>query len=186
MQNRLTGQFQSASLSRKLVALPLPTNDKFSSSGLDFLSPRLRMSGCLPQRRSLGPPMALAAQVGAACPARPRARGCSTWLEIPPQVSAQASQAQGPGSGETVHAHCGARKLTYSPQQSTYDCGHQIRARSLGATVAQPFVEPCHRGIIAAEPCPRELRREFLPGVAGSCLPPVCSRLRWRSSMVPR
>jgi EmrB/QacA subfamily drug resistance transporter len=30
--------------------------------------------------------------------------------------------------------------------------------------VAQPFVEPCSRGIIAAEPCPRELGREIAPG----------------------
>jgi EmrB/QacA subfamily drug resistance transporter len=29
--------------------------------------------------------------------------------------------------------------------------------------VAQPFVEPCSRGIIAAEPCPRELGREIAP-----------------------
>jgi EmrB/QacA subfamily drug resistance transporter len=29
--------------------------------------------------------------------------------------------------------------------------------------VAQPFVEPCSRGIIAAEPCPRELGRELAP-----------------------
>jgi EmrB/QacA subfamily drug resistance transporter len=29
--------------------------------------------------------------------------------------------------------------------------------------VAQPFVEPCSRGIIAAEPCPRELGRETSP-----------------------
>src|SRR5262245_66060839 len=34
---------------------------------------------------------------------------------------------------------------------------------SLGETVAQPFVEPCSRGIIAAEPCPRELGRETSP-----------------------
>lgn len=27
----------------------------------------------------------------------------------------------------------------------------------------QPFVEPCSRGIICAEPCPRELGREILP-----------------------
>src|SRR6266513_4728643 len=26
--------------------------------------------------------------------------------------------------------------------------------------MAQPFVEPCSRGIVAAEPCPRELGRE--------------------------
>jgi EmrB/QacA subfamily drug resistance transporter len=29
--------------------------------------------------------------------------------------------------------------------------------------LAQPFVEPCSRGIIAAEPCPRELGREIEP-----------------------
>jgi EmrB/QacA subfamily drug resistance transporter len=29
--------------------------------------------------------------------------------------------------------------------------------------MAQPFVEPCSRGIIAAEPCPRELGREVSP-----------------------
>src|SRR4051812_40641576 len=29
--------------------------------------------------------------------------------------------------------------------------------------MAQPFVEPCSRGIIAAEPCPRELDRELPP-----------------------
>src|SRR5690242_290954 len=29
--------------------------------------------------------------------------------------------------------------------------------------MAQPFVEPCSRGIIAAEPCPRELGREISP-----------------------
>ena len=29
--------------------------------------------------------------------------------------------------------------------------------------MAQPFVEPCNRGIIAAEPCPRELGREISP-----------------------
>jgi MFS family permease len=29
--------------------------------------------------------------------------------------------------------------------------------------VAQPFVEPCSRGIIASEPCPRELGRETSP-----------------------
>jgi EmrB/QacA subfamily drug resistance transporter len=29
--------------------------------------------------------------------------------------------------------------------------------------MAQPFVEPCDRGIIAAEPCPRALRREIAP-----------------------
>jgi len=29
--------------------------------------------------------------------------------------------------------------------------------------VAQPFVEPCSRGVIAAEPCPRELGREIAP-----------------------
>ena len=29
--------------------------------------------------------------------------------------------------------------------------------------MAQPFVEPCSRGIIAAEPCPRELGREIAP-----------------------
>jgi EmrB/QacA subfamily drug resistance transporter len=30
--------------------------------------------------------------------------------------------------------------------------------------MAQPFVEPCSRGIVAAEPCPRELGRETAPG----------------------
>ena len=29
--------------------------------------------------------------------------------------------------------------------------------------MAQPFVEPCDRGIIAAQPCPRELGRELAP-----------------------
>jgi hypothetical protein len=29
--------------------------------------------------------------------------------------------------------------------------------------MAQPFVEPCSRGIVAAEPCPRELGREVSP-----------------------
>ena len=29
--------------------------------------------------------------------------------------------------------------------------------------MAQPFVEPCSRGVIAAEPCPRELGREIPP-----------------------
>ncbi len=29
--------------------------------------------------------------------------------------------------------------------------------------MAQPFVEPCDRGIIAAEPCPRALGREIAP-----------------------
>jgi MFS family permease len=29
--------------------------------------------------------------------------------------------------------------------------------------MAQPFVEPCSRGIIAAQPCPRELGREVAP-----------------------
>ena len=29
--------------------------------------------------------------------------------------------------------------------------------------MAQPFVEPCSRGVIAAEPCPRELGREISP-----------------------
>jgi EmrB/QacA subfamily drug resistance transporter len=29
--------------------------------------------------------------------------------------------------------------------------------------MAQPFVEPCSRGVIDAEPCPRELGREILP-----------------------
>lgn len=29
--------------------------------------------------------------------------------------------------------------------------------------MAQPFIEPCSRGVIAAEPCPRELGREVLP-----------------------
>lgn len=29
--------------------------------------------------------------------------------------------------------------------------------------MAQPFAEPCSRGLIAAEPCPRELRREIAP-----------------------
>jgi EmrB/QacA subfamily drug resistance transporter len=29
--------------------------------------------------------------------------------------------------------------------------------------MAQPFVEPCSRGLIAAEPCPRELGREIAP-----------------------
>jgi EmrB/QacA subfamily drug resistance transporter len=29
--------------------------------------------------------------------------------------------------------------------------------------MAQPFVEPCSRGIVAAEPCPRELGREISP-----------------------
>ena len=29
--------------------------------------------------------------------------------------------------------------------------------------MAQPFVEPCDRGIIAAESCPRELGREVAP-----------------------
>lgn len=29
--------------------------------------------------------------------------------------------------------------------------------------MAQPFVEPCNRGIIEAEPCPRELGREISP-----------------------
>ena len=29
--------------------------------------------------------------------------------------------------------------------------------------MAQPFVEPCDRGIIAAESCPRELGREIAP-----------------------
>ena len=29
--------------------------------------------------------------------------------------------------------------------------------------MAQPFVEPCSRGIVAAEPCPRELGRETSP-----------------------
>jgi len=29
--------------------------------------------------------------------------------------------------------------------------------------MSQPFVEPCSRGIIAAEPCPRELGRELSP-----------------------
>jgi len=26
--------------------------------------------------------------------------------------------------------------------------------------MAQPFIEPCDRGVIAAQPCPREHRRE--------------------------
>lgn len=30
--------------------------------------------------------------------------------------------------------------------------------------MAQPFAEPCSRGIIGAEPCPRELGREIAPG----------------------
>jgi EmrB/QacA subfamily drug resistance transporter len=30
--------------------------------------------------------------------------------------------------------------------------------------VAQPFAEPCSRGVIAAEPCPREQGREIAPG----------------------
>ena len=29
--------------------------------------------------------------------------------------------------------------------------------------MAQPFAEPCARGIIAAQPCPRELGREIAP-----------------------
>lgn len=29
--------------------------------------------------------------------------------------------------------------------------------------MAQPFVEPCNRGVISAEPCPRELGREIAP-----------------------
>jgi hypothetical protein len=29
--------------------------------------------------------------------------------------------------------------------------------------MAQPFVEPCNRGIIAAQPCPRVLGREIAP-----------------------
>ncbi|MBO0766979.1 MAG: MFS transporter [Hyphomicrobiaceae bacterium] len=29
--------------------------------------------------------------------------------------------------------------------------------------MAQPFAEPCSRGLIAAQPCPRELRREIAP-----------------------
>src|SRR5712691_4662989 len=29
--------------------------------------------------------------------------------------------------------------------------------------MAQPFVEPCDRGIIAAQPCPRALGREIAP-----------------------
>src|SRR4051794_6151289 len=29
--------------------------------------------------------------------------------------------------------------------------------------MAQPFAEPCGRGLIAAEPCPRELGRETTP-----------------------
>lgn len=29
--------------------------------------------------------------------------------------------------------------------------------------MAQPFAEPCSRGLIAAEPCPRELGREIAP-----------------------
>src|ERR1700704_4423850 len=29
--------------------------------------------------------------------------------------------------------------------------------------MAQPFVEPCDRGIIAAQPCPRALGREITP-----------------------
>ena len=29
--------------------------------------------------------------------------------------------------------------------------------------MAQPFLEPCNRGVIAAEPCPRELGREIAP-----------------------
>src|SRR5262245_37359943 len=32
-----------------------------------------------------------------------------------------------------------------------------------GPAMAQPFVEPCGRGIIAAQPCPRELGRELAP-----------------------
>src|SRR4026209_910845 len=32
-----------------------------------------------------------------------------------------------------------------------------------GRIVAQPMVEPCSRGVIAAEPCPRELGREIPP-----------------------
>jgi EmrB/QacA subfamily drug resistance transporter len=44
---------------------------------------------------------------------------------------------------------------------------HLIRSRSrwrtLEETVAQPLIEPCGRGVIAAEPCPRELGREIVP-----------------------
>lgn len=29
--------------------------------------------------------------------------------------------------------------------------------------MAQPFAEPCNRGLITAEPCPRELGREITP-----------------------
>src|SRR5262245_66682213 len=35
--------------------------------------------------------------------------------------------------------------------------------RSAEDGLAQPLVEPCSRGIIAAEPCPRELGREIPP-----------------------
>jgi EmrB/QacA subfamily drug resistance transporter len=34
---------------------------------------------------------------------------------------------------------------------------------SVESAMAQPFVEPCSRGVIAAEPCPRELEREIAP-----------------------
>jgi hypothetical protein len=45
--------------------------------------------------------------------------------------------------------------------------GNAVSQRSLlwryGSVVAHPFVEPFSRGVIAAEPCPRELWREIAP-----------------------
>ncbi len=44
--------------------------------------------------------------------------------------------------------------------------------------------EPCSRGVIAAEPCPREQGRELPSDNAKWCSPPVSWRRRWRSSTV--
>ena len=55
------------------------------------------------------------------------------------------------------------RRCTAHRQQderpTTSLSGRSISLR--GAVMAQPFVDPCARGVINAEPCPRELGREL-------------------------
>src|SRR4051812_44059914 len=47
--------------------------------------------------------------------------------------------------------------------QSPWRHAATITAHLWGHTMAQPFAEPCSRGLISAEPCPRELGRETTP-----------------------
>ncbi len=55
----------------------------------------------------------------------------------------------------------------WEQSSSSSEAQSRVIARSLPAIhdagMAQPFVEPCDRGIIAAEPCPREIGREIDP-----------------------